>query len=452
MIDQSAQDIMKSQSLVEIALWLLNNIGPIVFLVVIIFSTKSMFSQRLNGSHQNVDGSKNDDTNSNELADEETEVKYNSMGYFSKLNEQPAAVFLAGVVFIYFAIAVHTHEGLAIIPTWSTISDFSKEMGYALIISYFITVGIEKISREEHNKRVDSHMQSIKKNVFESIFYRNHDERIINMINESILNQPFYKTKYGIDIKIRYLNNKDFYDTPSQTDPVLVSVTLEMTVKNTSPKDGIYQIKAFVEKPYFHEYEKYVKIKNIEVDGISIGDQALIEADKAYEDTDDFVKYKKNTEIPKNGFKNIKIEYEFVKFARDEIAWRTVDPCGNMSVYVDCPPGIHSYCTQMHSNDDIQPSRNASGTLTIKIREPLFPHNGVLIWWAPISMARKPAPPKTERGAEGGDELPCGAGNAAANTQVREGPASAEECQSSPTGERGCEPSLESGMPSVRLL
>ncbi len=273
------------------------------------------------------------------------------------------------------------------------LADFMKEGGFALIISWIISRGIEELSRENFNNDIKSEISRIETNVFEAIFHKQHDKRLIERVVNSIFNSDFYRKNSDLKMSFRKIRKSDDISNPDT--PLIVEINVKFEMHNISDADNIYKFQAFLEKPYDSSLVQHVKMIRLRIDDRIFTDSELIESDRLIEDNEDFIRYGMNELIEQGAFKEFEISYTMIKYARDEISWRQVEPCDGFSVTMTVPPELRAFGVPMHFRTDIRPRYPTADLFELVIPEPMFPHHGASLWWAPKSVAI-PKPDLTE--------------------------------------------------------
>jgi hypothetical protein len=333
-------------------------------------------------------------------------------------HRRPTALILFGTVLILGGIAIADHGYNLFTPSSEYLAKFLSETGFALIIAYFVTMGIEAYSRESHNHHVRIQIERIKKNVFAAIYKKDHDPKLIDFVDNNIFRYSFYRLNYQVRMRITYLGKDGEPDyrekafVPKDDDLVHVGVTLRSAIKNTSSSDHDYTFETFIEKPYLKEHSHLARLikltvnnKPVPMKSLSRNDD-LNKEDSNREDANkkdpnfflaedaDFKVYSYVFRIERKTISIVEAEFVMIKYARDELTWRSVDPADGFYISVEHPCGLHVFGTPLHKETSIEPTRTAGALFELFIREPLFPHNGAAVWWAPTALA-----PKNDRSA-----------------------------------------------------
>jgi hypothetical protein len=91
------------------------------------------------------------------------------LGVLGYLHEYPVALIGLGIIFLLLSIIFHPAPGAPQHGWLAYGATFAREFGFALLIAYFISMGIERQSRAQHNERVSEQIDMIKRDVFEAV-------------------------------------------------------------------------------------------------------------------------------------------------------------------------------------------------------------------------------------------------------------------------------------------
>jgi hypothetical protein len=273
------------------------------------------------------------------------------------------------------------------------LANFFLEVGTALLIAFFIAISIEKYSRETHNAHVQAQIDKIKRSVFESIYKNRYDKHFVNFIEDNIFKYPLYRRKYRVGIKIEEHPSVAHKKVLSAEDPVILNITLRSTVVNISSKSIDRVMTTFIEKPDLdypdHQPRLCVFTKGHETHNFA-NDEEFKKVGQL-QDREDMKIYSVNVHFQPEEKIHIELQYTLVKFARDEMSWRCIDPAEDFLLAMNHTKKLCSFATAMHSRGDIKPRRQIGAfDLELEIPEPLFPHNGAVVWWRPKKPSLSP--------------------------------------------------------------
>jgi hypothetical protein len=312
-------------------------------------------------------------------ADHGLSVKY---GLLEIIHTTPVILFVFGLLLIFIGVGLKEHGYCLAMPDSSYLSSFLKEVGFAFLIAFFVTIGIEKLARESHNRHVEAQIDEIKNDVFSSIYKRKQEEEYVRFVEHNVFRNNFFRKRYSVVVRLSYIEEKNEI---SSEIPILVEVTLSFRIINKSPKNETFKHSSFIEFPYLQKYRHLVDLKAVRIDGIKVSDTKSI--DENNPDSKYFKNFSFDIPMKKNTYADVSLDYQFVKFARDEMTWRVTDPTDGFHLRVIHPESLLPGADGMHCGAVKTPTKNSDTMFELIIDEPMFPHNGVNVWWAPKSMA-----------------------------------------------------------------
>lgn len=309
-----------------------------------------------------------------------------SRGIWRLFAEFPFAIMLFGLLALLLGISLKDHGWADFALDKEFFGNVFAELGVALLIAYFISISIESYSRETHNRHVQAQIDIIKRSVFESVYKARYDKNFVNFIEDNIFKYPFFRKKYRLAIKISPHDSVASRPFLSPEDPVVASITMRYVIENITNNSRQHLVHTYIEKrsvrvgkdPTLSSYRDGNKVQQFANDDEfrAFGGTIAI--------TDEYKIYSLPTSFLPNEQKSIEIKYDIVKFARDEMPWSCVDPAEDFLLMLTHGEQLQSDAAPIHSRQDIVPRRGIGGIdLELEIPEPLFPYNGVHVWWRP---------------------------------------------------------------------
>lgn len=262
--------------------------------------------------------------------------------------------------------------------------EFFRDLGIALIIAWFIAMSIERIAKRNHDQHIQEQINNIKENVFGAIFYRDHDENLINSVVDKILKYNFYRKNSTVTMAIRNLDES--HDFSNGNSAIILDINMAFDIINITDMLQTYDFCTFLEKTFEAKYRKHVKLNKICIGNNNYTADQIKEADGKYEDTTGFIRHIYPITLEANQATSVSVSYTLIKYARDEISCRQVMPCDGMKVILSAPKDLIVKGTAFHHRSDIEVEEVTQSIYQINIDEPLFPHNGVSFWWFPKSF------------------------------------------------------------------
>jgi hypothetical protein len=270
--------------------------------------------------------------------------------------------------------------GILILISSSKISLFYKllgalvtEIGFALIIAFVLHVTVELHAKIEHDKQISRGLLSY-------IYDVNLNNDMFLLAERHILKAPFLRSNLQIE-----------YDFLSLTGGIFqVKYTVEYLVENVSSTEKQFIIKTFVEKAM--ESDNGDKNRNKGLQRITVEGQNLQSDDldniksASFTKSPDFIVSEHAIDLPPGQSKRIECVHLIEKFERDSELWRSVVPCSGVSLKIKWKPEFNILMTACPIHPaDVFDSINIDEhcTLSAKLFQPFFPHNGVHFWWGP---------------------------------------------------------------------
>ncbi len=316
-------------------------------------------------------------TASSDVADD-----IDNKGFLERVHRQPVMLLALGLIFLLIGICLHIwedHAKAAWMHGWlQYFYTFSREFGFALIIAFVIAMGIERTSRNRLNSEVSKHLEDIEKNVFAAVYNTRQDPGIIELLETEIFGKPFFRTGYEIEATFKEL--ADY----KQERMFRVEIYCRYKVHNITNKPRSFHFHATVEKPYEPSLAHLAEMTSLAVDGKPLTADQLKQANENQPDTDDYRKYKWDEAVPADKSILVETKYTVIKYARDALVWQVYDPCDSIKMTVYHPVDITVSGDAIHSFEAEKRGVDPSDVVfTIRVNRPLFPNNGVQIWWRP---------------------------------------------------------------------
>jgi hypothetical protein len=310
----------------------------------------------------------------------------------------PSVIFLLGLLSIVTGLLLRESHWGYLASEFSF--NFLVELGIALIIAYFISVSIEKYSRETHNEHVQRQIEIIKRSVFESVYKSRYDRAFVDFVENNIFKYPLFRREYRLSIRILPHQRAAAKPTLDPEDPVVLSINVRSIYENISTNSFVHPISTFIERHMSYSPDEEPRLHSVRIGG----KQHLFKDDQAFTNAQlgqlteftDVKNYRINVQFLPRQQIEIELNYHIIKCARDELSWRCVDPADGFHLMLSHTDKLVSYATPIHNRNDIKPETQKGGLdLELKINEPLFPHNGVALWWRP----KKPVQAGTQTAA-----------------------------------------------------
>jgi hypothetical protein len=306
---------------------------------------------------------------------------------FDEAKGVPRWPLIIGIVLILVGIIYSMHGiGLPGLLDVKSISSFIKEVGFAFMIAFVLSIAIESKARREHNALVQTHLHALNRNVFQALYGIRTPQGLFEQVEDTIIKQKFFRR--NVHMVYQFM--------PASTSKVFVmDVDLNYHVENISRDQDSFRIPVTLEKPFLKDVSDKVKLRAIVIDGKHLSDQELQEARDAAPDCEKFIRFSHNVDVDGESTRRIEIKYTMVKLHQDYEVWRSVFPCDGLRLTVTVPQGVEILAHQIHPT----PLRESVGKHGDTLREwvlerPVLPYQGVLIWWRSeqVSQAEEDRP------------------------------------------------------------
>lgn len=302
--------------------------------------------------------------------------------YLNEVKRAPIWPIILGAFLILLGILYNDHGvGIFTLFEKKTVALFISELGFAFVIAFVISVGIEMRSRREHNALVAMQLAAANRNIFEAIYKVRMPPEVFQEIEEKIIKQKFYRK-----------NTHIYYTFSSQDNPIegheiskifKVEVNLSYDVENLSDDDDDFDLRVFIETPLIRELSDRVQLIDLLLDGKSISREELEKARRNWADTENYIRYRYPIPVQGGHSRKVEIIYEMVKLERDNEAWRSFYPCDSLRLTLILPTNLTCSVDAIHP-DGITSTKGKAGDQLreFRIDKPLLPAHGVLFWWS----------------------------------------------------------------------
>lgn len=303
-------------------------------------------------------------------------------GYLSSLvQDHPVVLLLFGAILLLLGIVLKAYDDHFFSTLDSYFSIFLKEIGFAAIIAYFVTVGIEAYQRDSHNKHVSEQIDIIKQNVFEAVYKTRQDAELIALLEQEVFRKSFSRTGYDLQMNMEFVD----CDRDKNSDSMLrIDVTSSFYVTNRSSTPSMFHFSTFLERPFDEELDHKALLHYLKVGPHVLTKDEIDKADKALADTKDFRRYQWLHEIKPNEKVFLVAKYTIFKRARDAMVWQVTDPCDGLKLAISHPKDIVIYGDAVHPCQDCAEKSGGEPDdklFDMRIDLPLLPKNGIQVWW-----------------------------------------------------------------------
>ena len=255
------------------------------------------------------------------------------------------------------------------------------EIGFALFIGFLLYVSIEMSARVEHDRQIS-------RGILSYLYRVRLDNRMFIAAEEHIFRAPFYRR----DMKVEYEFVK------KEKGKVLLKYTIEYIVENIGDRDGVYEIKTFVEREANACGPRGVFKDDLGLHRISIGGREIppieLAAAKGVQQEDaNFIVSRHALELTSGASAIVKSVSFVEKCERDGELWRSIFPADGVEVRLIWRPEMdfEVFVEAVHPEGafDNDPHQEP-GLLEARLTKPLFPQNGLYFWWSPRRPGNDP--------------------------------------------------------------
>lgn len=329
-----------------------------------------------------------------------------------------------GVIAIFTGVVFATLGFNADPFTKKDISSFIKELGFAFVIAYIITITVEFSARREYNSLVLESNRMFSRNMYEYIYDVNLSEDVFDFVEKFIFKSKFVRIGVKINYTFKEISEYDFDQEEIDQKKRIIEeiannwmfVEVETTywVKNLTSEIATYPAPLIVEKQINKIASDEILSSRIGLISFFAKDKfftpgELKYADNKWEDDSRYLRYKFEVDLLPDEVCRISMVYRMVKNKTDSEFWRSLYICDNLQLTASFPRGVKLQMdavlplaeppaeTQAETVDDgplKDDDPNAGEKIHYEktldraecvIRHPLFPGNGVMMWWQPAS-------------------------------------------------------------------
>lgn len=309
---------------------------------------------------------------------------YTSRSIFKALIDAPKWPLVIGAILVLIGVIILVAGGGELGLARKLIGALVSELGFAFLIAFVLHASIELHSRLEHDKQIS-------RGIISYIYGTNLDDQIFFLTEEYVFRSPFYRTEMTLDM--------DFM--ARQENNVLIKQTISFVIQNISSKTLEYKFKTFVEKPAgdcgaaFSSQDR-IGLKRLSIDGVNLNETQLQKVRDALPDNDDFYLSGHTLRMQPDEKRRVVIVNHIEKCLVDSELWRTLVPSSGITLRIRWSESVNLSikCQAVHPADAFDSVAVDADSITASLLRPLFPHNGVHIWWAP---ATAPPPAITDQ-------------------------------------------------------
>jgi hypothetical protein len=272
---------------------------------------------------------------------------------------------------------IYSEHGFDIVPSIFTKDDastFLKELGFASIIGFLVSVIIERAAREEEVLLFERYVKESGKNVLKAVYGNNISNELFDFIVKHVLSISFVRSEVLLTFDLKICKEESYGEY------VIIKVRQESTITNISPADKTFEGSTAIEKTHG---PRSVEINTIEYIR-AMPNEGDFKVDTAYQELDRF--RKKNYSIPATPNRPFRIHQSSTlsKSTTDNHIWRSNIVTERGRITINYPPeDFEINFDLLHAEFDPEKhSFRSPGAIVIAVDRPLLPHNGIMFWWS----------------------------------------------------------------------
>jgi hypothetical protein len=272
---------------------------------------------------------------------------------------------------------IFSEHGFNIISSVFTKDDtsaFLKELGFACIIGFFISVIIERAARKEEVLLFDRYVKESGRNVLKAVYGHNISNELFGFIVKHVLSIDFVRSEILLtfDLKISKDEIRGEY--------VNLKVRSESTIVNISPEDKTYEGWLSVEKTHAPRSEEINAIEYIRV----VPNDAKLKVGTEYQEVERLRNKSYSIQATPNKPFRLHVSVVVSKLTTDNNVWRSTLVTQRGRITINYPPeALEVNFDLLHAEfDSVKDAFRSPGEIVIAVERPLLPHNGIMLWWS----------------------------------------------------------------------
>lgn len=289
--------------------------------------------------------------------------------------------------------------------TLQTCSGFIREAGFALAISWAISMTIERVTRERDTKHAVETRNLIAQDVFRAVIGSFAPPDIRDVTFDTILLAPITRRSLRLDITLQHLPTGHGH---LRTKFICVAYAVDYEVFNETSSHRPYNIDLYIEKCPIPELESEQRIDTIAIGTEPALNPVNINEGRSLPDTDGEMRYRWTRSIPPKGNLRVIMRWVAVKSIYDSITWTTLVPTMHFELKLDITVGGLKWGTASFHSGELRSieARRTIGVNQFEAAKPLLPHQGIQVWWRPDQDDGPPRDPLEGQEPDPADEGP----------------------------------------------
>jgi hypothetical protein len=316
----------------------------------------------------------------------------------------PWLLFCVALVILFIINGIeYTQKYESTVFSLKSLITILKEVAFALIIAWAVSISIERISKSEITREITENVRTIKTeaakqsaaiqdSVFRAMLKRNLPDRLVEEI-KYVFENRFLRHNNTLTYLFSEAMLSEFGNVAKDFRVLRMKYNNSYTVENVSHDTEDYPVEILLEKPPFIRIDDYFKAgsKNfsLKIDGKDVPAEALKMADDLAPDDPNFKRFRYIISNVKPGNRHrVDVAIESFKQMADTEVFRTLAPTDGLTLVVKLPTGFVCQADALH-RVDLEPISKLStdGLFQWKLDAALIPNQGIMFWWVDPSSA-----------------------------------------------------------------
>jgi len=303
---------------------------------------------------------------------------------------------ILGVLFLVLSAYVLARE--------TVLHHLARDLGIALLIGVFVSITIERVSRERQEEEVRRFLTNVGENFIYAVYGNDFPRELFDCVRETVFGTKLLRTDYKVrgwlyDIDDGLLENPPtpemkmvlrsvLDDSDKNAGLVAFHCRSEFKVRNVSVQAACYPLAFTVDGPFEKKKRGLAALVSVTINGRQqLPVVPFYMKQRAKADSPE-VSFERSVEIAPGDSISVEIETYMVRRSYDEERWVSLVPADGMSIEVDDKNGNkdiqldlnaplfgkHKGVTSALKNDNTNRAR-------LEVHQYLLPYQGVKIKW-----------------------------------------------------------------------
>jgi hypothetical protein len=279
----------------------------------------------------------------------------------------------------------------------------SRDLGIALLVGVFVSITIERVSRERQEEAVRSFLRGVGENFIYAVYGNDFPRDLFDCVRETVFGTKLLRSGYKVQAWLYDLDNHFYRVTATPKMKSVLSSVLEasednsglvlfhcrseFTVKNVSAHQASYPLSLSVDGPFEKKKRGLAAIVSVILNGEQqIPDVPIYQRERANADASE-VSFERNLEIQPGDKLDVEVETYLIRRLYDEERWVSLMPADGMTVEVYDQNGnkdikIDLSAPLFGSNRVASARKNEeTNRARLEVRQYLLPYQGTRIKW-----------------------------------------------------------------------